>query len=46
RLRFFDPVSGSETYSVALPNGAASAPIVAAGVLYVLNQKGKLLAFQ
>jgi len=46
RLRFFDPVSGAETYSVALPAGAASAPIVAAGVLYVLNQKGKLLAFQ
>jgi outer membrane protein assembly factor BamB len=46
RLRFFDPVSGTETYSVALPSGAASAPIVAAGVLYVLNQKGKLLAFQ
>ncbi len=46
RLRFFDPVSGAETYSVALPSGAASAPIVAAGVLYVLNQKGKLLAFQ
>ncbi len=46
RLRFFDPVSGSESYSTALPAGAASAPIVAAGVLYVLNQKGKLLAFQ
>ena len=46
RLRFFDPASGSETYSVALPAGAASAPIVAAGVLYVINQKGKLLAFQ
>ncbi len=46
RLRFFDPVSGAETYSVALPGGGASAPIVAAGVLYVLNQKGKLLAFQ
>jgi len=46
RLRFFDPVSGAETYSAALPSGAASAPIVAAGILYVLNQKGKLLAFQ
>ena len=46
RLRFFDPVSGAATYSVALPAGAASAPIVAAGVLYVQNQKGKLLAFQ
>lgn len=46
QLRFFDPVGGAETYSVALPSGAASAPIVAAGVLYVQNQKGKLLAFQ
>jgi len=46
RLRFFSPESGAETYSVALPSGAASAPIVAAGVLYVVNQKGKLLAFQ
>ncbi len=46
RLRFFDPVSGAQTYSVDLPAGAASAPIVAAGVLYVINQKGKLLAFQ
>jgi len=46
RLRFFSPESGAETYSVNLPSGAASAPIVAAGVLYVQNQKGKLLAFQ
>ncbi len=46
RLRFFDPASGAETYSTALPAGAASSPIVAAGVLYVVNQKGKLLAFQ
>ncbi len=46
RLRFFDPIGGAETYSADLPSGAASAPIVAAGVLYVVNQKGKLLAFQ
>ena len=46
RLRFFDPVSGAESYSVNLPGGAASAPVVAAGVLYVQNQRGKLLAFQ
>lgn len=46
QLRFFDPVSGSARYTVALPGGAASAPVVAAGVLYVQNQKGKLLAFQ
>ncbi len=46
QLRFFDPVSGAASYSVALPGGAASAPVVAAGVLYMQNQKGKLLAFQ
>ncbi len=46
RLRFFDPVSGAAGYSVALPGGAASAPVVAAGVLYVQNAKGQLLAFQ
>ncbi|MCF6273758.1 MAG: PQQ-like beta-propeller repeat protein [Rhodobacteraceae bacterium] len=46
QLRFFDPVSGAASYAVALPGGAASAPVVAAGVLYVQNQKGKLLAFQ
>ena len=46
RLRFFDPASGAAGYSVALPGGAASAPVVAAGILYVQNQKGKLLAFQ
>ncbi len=46
RLRFFDPVSGAASYSVDIPGGAASAPVVAAGVLYLQNQKGKLLAFQ
>lgn len=46
QLRFFDPQSGTARHSVALPGGAASAPVVAAGVLYVQNQKGKLLAFQ
>ncbi len=46
RLRFFDPVSGAASASLDLPGGAASAPVVAAGVLYVVNQKGKLLAFQ
>lgn len=46
QLRFFDPVSGAATYSTALPGGAASSPIVASGVLYVVNKKGQLLAFQ
>ncbi len=45
-LRFFDPASGDLTGSAALPAGAASAPVVAGGVLYVLNKKGQLLAYR
>ncbi|PJE27114.1 quinoprotein [Pseudooceanicola antarcticus] len=45
-LRFFDPVSGALTHSAELPAGAASAPVVAGGVLYVLNKKGQLLAYR
>lgn len=46
QLRFFNPVDGAASYAASIPGGAASAPIAAAGVLYVQNQKGKLLAFQ
>jgi len=46
QLRFFNPVDGAASYAVSIPAGAASAPVIAAGVLYVQNQKGKLLAFQ
>lgn len=45
-LRFFDPVSGALTGTAELPAGAASAPVVAGGVLYVLNKKGQLLAYR
>ncbi|QOL79707.1 PQQ-binding-like beta-propeller repeat protein [Pseudooceanicola spongiae] len=45
-LRFFDPVSGALVNTVALPGGAASAPVVAGGVLYVLSKDGKLLAYR
>ncbi|KAA2312784.1 quinoprotein [Pseudooceanicola sediminis] len=45
-LRFFDPVSGALTASVPLPGGAASSPVVAGGVLYVLSKDGKLLAYR
>ncbi|PSL21680.1 PQQ-binding-like beta-propeller repeat protein [Shimia abyssi] len=45
-LRAFDPQSGALVYSVELPGGAASNPVVAGGVLYVVNTKGKLLAFR
>lgn len=45
-LRFFDPVSGAPAGQAALPDGAASAPVVAGGVLYVLSKKGQLLAYR
>jgi len=46
QLRGFDPQGGAMTYSADIPGGAASAPVVAQGVLYVLGRKGTLNAFQ
>lgn len=45
-LRQFDPVSGALVGQVELPGGAASEPIVAGGVLYVVSKTGQLLAFR
>jgi len=45
-LRAFDPVDGALRTSVDLPGGAASRPIVVSGVMYVVAQNGKLLAFR
>ncbi|MBW7922058.1 MAG: PQQ-binding-like beta-propeller repeat protein [Rubellimicrobium sp.] len=45
-LRQFDPASGALLGEVALPDGAASAPVVAGGVLYVLLKNGVLAAFR
>lgn len=45
-LRFFDPVSGALSAQTELPGGAASHPIVVAGGLYVVSQRGDLLAFR
>ncbi|WP_348540011.1 PQQ-binding-like beta-propeller repeat protein [Shimia sp. R11_0] len=45
-IRFYDPQSGALTYTVELPHGAATNPIVAGGVLYVVNRKGELYAFR
>ena len=46
QLRSFDPTSGALVGSVPLPGGAASAPAIANGVLYVVNKNGQLLAFR
>lgn len=45
-LRFFDPVSGSLSAEAELPGGAASHPIIVGGALYVVSQRGDLLAFR
>ncbi|MEC8669190.1 MAG: PQQ-binding-like beta-propeller repeat protein [Pseudomonadota bacterium] len=45
-LRMIDPASGEITGQVEIPGGASSNPVVAGGVLYVMNTRGQLLAFR
>ena len=45
-IRQFNPSDGTLLSTVELPAGAASAPIVVNGTLYVLSTKGDLLAFR
>ena len=45
-IRQFNPSDGTLLSTVELPAGAASAPIVVNGTLYVLCTKGDLLAFR
>ncbi|MGR3570816.1 outer membrane protein assembly factor BamB family protein [Brevirhabdus sp.] len=45
-LRGFDPGTGALAATIALPGGAASAPVVANDTLYVVSQDGRLLAFR
>nr|WP_286173775.1 PQQ-binding-like beta-propeller repeat protein [Rhodobacter sp. NTK016B] len=45
-LRGFDPASGNIVAEIPIPDGAASAPIVAGGVMYILNREGQLLAYR
>jgi len=45
-LRGFDPTSGNEVTRLNVPGGAAAAPIVAGGTLYVLGRTGALHAYR
>ncbi len=45
-LRSFDPSSGKLLNSVEIPDGAASNPVVAGGILYVVGGDGQLHAFR
>jgi outer membrane protein assembly factor BamB len=46
QLRSFDPVSGQQVGAIALPDGAAVAPVVANRTLYVVTTEGELLAYR
>ncbi|MDB5665818.1 PQQ-binding-like beta-propeller repeat protein [Cypionkella sp.] len=45
-LRGFDPTNGNMVYSVEIPGGAASAPALAQGLLFVVGGNGQLHAFR
>lgn len=45
-LRAFNPANGALLADLDLPGGAAVAPAVAGGVMYVVTRDGRLLAFQ
>lgn len=42
----YDPATGAALGNVPLPEGAASAPVVANGLLYVITEDGRLNAFR
>ena len=45
-LRLFDPTSGAVVGTAAIPGGAASGPVLAQGMLFVVTAQGQLLAFR
>ncbi len=45
-LRSYNPLSGAFLGSVDIPGGAAAAPAIANGVLYIISRRGDLHAFQ
>lgn len=45
-LRLFDATNGEMVQTVDIPGGAASAPALAGGVLYVVSANGQLHAFR
>ncbi|GAB4389299.1 PQQ-like beta-propeller repeat protein [Albidovulum sp.] len=45
-VRSVDPASGAVSVALQMPAGAAAAPAVAGGVLYVVTKDGKLRAFR
>jgi len=46
QIRSYDPASGALVGTTALKGGAASAPAIVNGTLYVMTGKGQLAAFR
>ncbi|WP_375691510.1 PQQ-binding-like beta-propeller repeat protein [Pseudooceanicola sp. LIPI14-2-Ac024] len=46
KLRFFDPVSGTQVRVIDLPDGATTNPVVAGGTLYLVTSDGDLVAYR
>ncbi len=45
-IRQFDPATGAVVGQTALPGGAAASPALAAGMMFIVNGQGQLLAFR
>lgn len=45
-LRSFDPTDGALLAQVDIPSGAATAPAIAGGTLYLVTENGQLLAYR
>lgn len=45
-LRSFSPIDGSALSQLAIPGGAAAAPAVAGGMMFIVSRTGQLHAFQ
>jgi hypothetical protein len=45
-MRLYDPADGSLRGEVGIPGGATTNPVIAGGVMYLVNTSGQLLAFR
>ena len=45
-VRMYDPASGALVGTSPIPGGAASGPVLAQGLLFVVSGQGQLLAFR
>ena len=46
KMRIFDPVSGEINFTLDIPGGATTNPVIADGTLYLVSKTGKLHAYR